>query len=342
MAIYSNLAIPLSLNISPPSETKIDSDDVLLLNGNSDDFSALRNQFGHVLTDTVVHEPIAGTNAGFFEVIIKPKSKFLGNSISQLSWTKYCKVLSVSRRNATINPLDRKFALQAGDFLFCYGHSPKLNRPDLVADIVVVEPPDSSANRTVTPSNHKIVLALVGLTILVMISGIFPIPLTLLAATTALLLYTKVSIERVYREINWGALFLIAALFPLSVILQTNGVGSYFMFHLSHLVAGASELQFHFYIAVSSTLLGLLLTNSGATVMFAPLAIQLASACGISESAAALNGAIASSNCFILPNQQVNSLVQRAAHYSPIDFIKSGLPMTILYMGAGIISLTIF
>ncbi|MCF8065999.1 MAG: anion permease, partial [Desulfarculaceae bacterium] len=85
-------------------------------------------------------------------------------------------------------------------------------------------------------------------------------------------------------------------------------------------------------LAVLSTAFTLVVSNVGAVVLLVPLVVNLAEDLGVDPRLAALVVGLAASNSFILPTHQVNALYMGPGGYSSLDFIKTGLPLSIVFV----------
>ena len=90
-------------------------------------------------------------------------------------------------------------------------------------------------------------------------------------------------------------------------------------------------------MAILSTILTLIMSNVGATVLLVPLAVSIAVASGGDPAIFAMTVAISTSNSFLIPTHQVNALIMGPAGYRVMDFVKTGGMMTVLFL---VVSLT--
>jgi di/tricarboxylate transporter len=90
-------------------------------------------------------------------------------------------------------------------------------------------------------------------------------------------------------------------------------------------------------LALLATSFGFVLSNVGATIVLVPVALEIAIKVGADPRVYALIVAIASSNAFLMPTQQVNALIAGPGGYKTKDFLKMGIGMTFLYWFAMLI-----
>jgi di/tricarboxylate transporter len=102
-----------------------------------------------------------------------------------------------------------------------------------------------------------------------------------------------------------------------------------------------SRWVIQFALALLATMLTLVVSNVGATVLLVPLAVKIALGIGADPAMFALTVALATSNSFLLPTHQVNALIMGPAGYRVADFIRAGGIMSVLFLALLLISLNI-
>ncbi|MBT8351661.1 MAG: anion permease, partial [Deltaproteobacteria bacterium] len=85
-------------------------------------------------------------------------------------------------------------------------------------------------------------------------------------------------------------------------------------------------------VGMMTTALTLVVSNVGATVLLVPMVFDMAGSVGVDPRLAALVVGLAASNSFLLPTHQVNALYMGPGGYTSFDFLKAGLPLSILYL----------
>ncbi|NCC30193.1 MAG: SLC13 family permease, partial [Gammaproteobacteria bacterium] len=81
-----------------------------------------------------------------------------------------------------------------------------------------------------------------------------------------------------------------------------------------------------------TVLLGLFIVNTANAVLMIPVALAVAEALGASPYPFAMIIALAASSAFMTPISPINTLVATAGNYTFADFIRIGLPLTLLVM----------
>lgn len=168
------------------------------------------------------------------------------------------------------------------------------------------------------------------LSILLIVGGYFPVSVGLLLGAAGMIATGVLSIDEAYASVSWKTVFLIAGLIPLGLVMQTTHTADWLTQHIFALGSLPSWMM-QVGLAVLATAFGVVISSVGATIVLVPIALEIASHIGADPRMFALIVALASSNTFLMPNQQVNALIAGPGGYSIKDFLKIGGTMTLLY-----------
>jgi di/tricarboxylate transporter len=286
--------------------------------------------------DTLVQE------LGLAEVMLAPDSKLIGQTLMDAAFRSRRKVsvLGIRRRGEALDGAPAGVPLAFGDTLLVSGRWRDI---DLLqadrADFVVLHLPVEM--KDVAPARRKApyALAILAGMIVLMTFGLVPNVAAVLLAALGVVLTRCVSMEAAYRVINWPSLVLIAGMLPLATALQKTG-GTELI--VNALVAGVGDAGPRAMMAalfVLTAVIGLFVSNTATAVLIAPIATLTAGSLGVSPYPFAMTVALAASAAFMTPiSSPVNTLVLAPGEYRFIDFVKVGVPMTII---AGAISLIV-
>jgi len=139
------------------------------------------------------------------------------------------------------------------------------------------------------------------------------------------------SMDQVYRAIDWRSLFMVAGMLPVGVALDKTGAAAL----LAQWIITNVGSYGHIVLLGSLVLLTVLMTqviNGAASVtVIAPIAINTALKLGLEPRSVAMAIAIASSMAFMSPlGHSVNIMVMGAGGYSFRDYARVGIPLTII------------
>jgi di/tricarboxylate transporter len=144
---------------------------------------------------------------------------------------------------------------------------------------------------------------------------------------------TKVlTIDEAYQAVDWMTVFLLAGLIPLGIAFQKTGAANYIAVNIMNFIGDVSPLFLLAVIGGLTSFFTLVTSNVGATVLLVPLCMNMAVNSGLDPKIAALTVGIAASNTFVLPTHQVNALIMRPGGYKPVDYVRVGSGMTIIYI----------
>jgi di/tricarboxylate transporter len=139
--------------------------------------------------------------------------------------------------------------------------------------------------------------------------------------------------EEAYRYIEWPAVFLIAAMLPLGIAMQTSGAASFLTDSMINLIGDAGPLAVLAGLFVLSVLASQVMPNAAVVVLMAPIAIASATDMNVSPYTFMMGIAIAASASFMSPiSHPANILVMGPGGYRFSDFIKIGLPLTVIVL----------
>lgn len=160
------------------------------------------------------------------------------------------------------------------------------------------------------------------------------IPLAALGAASLLLITRRIKPQRVFVEIDWALLVFFSGLFIVTHAIETSGLGVYlFTKALSLINQGLASL------AVVSAVLSNLISNVPAVLLFRPLIPSLSN-----PKIAWLTLAMATTFAgnLTLLGSVANLIVAESAkskgvHLSFVEYLKAGLPITIITLAIGIL-----
>jgi di/tricarboxylate transporter len=147
-----------------------------------------------------------------------------------------------------------------------------------------------------------------------------------------MILTNVLRIDEAYQGIDWRTVFLLSGLIPLGLAMQKTQAASWLVHHLLSIIGTPSPYVFILSIGMITTVLTLLVSNVGATVLLVPMVVDMAGSVGVDPRLAALVVGLAASNAFLLPTHQVNALYMGPGGYTSFDFFKAGAPLSILYL----------
>ncbi|MGB4857947.1 MAG: SLC13 family permease [Dokdonella sp.] len=281
------------------------------------------------------------TRAGTAEAVVPPTSQWVKQKVSDLRLRKRLgiSVLAVTRGEEVYREDVRSMELRAGDTLVLHGFWRDLALAAESRDFVVVTDIPQVEQR---PSKIWHALTFFALAMGLGLFTDLRLPVAMLVGAVGMLLAGVLSMDEAYKAINWKTIFIIASLIPLGLAMDSTGAATWMaqeiMVHLGNLPQWALQAC----IAILALLFSQVISNVGATVMMVPMAINIALASGGNPAAYAMIVAISTSNTFLLPSASpVLLVVAGPGGYRSADFLRIGLPLTVLMLVTGLIGVNL-
>jgi len=141
-----------------------------------------------------------------------------------------------------------------------------------------------------------------------------------------------------YRSIHWQSLVLIVGMLPFSTALQRTGGVDLAADALLAMIGGAGTHAVMASLFVLTALLGLFISNTATAVLMGPVALAIAQDLHGSPYPFAMIVALAASSAFMTPvSSPVNTLVVTPGNYGFADFVRVGVPFTLIVLVVSVI-----
>jgi di/tricarboxylate transporter len=218
-------------------------------------------------------------------------------------------------------------SLQAGDVLLVQGHNNALREVKQSTELLLLD-------HTITlPRTDKAVPALVitAVAIILAATGVLPIAIAALSGTGAMLLTQCLTLGAAVRAISPAIYFVVAASLALGMALQATGATAYLTDLFLYATHGASPAVILSALMLLLAVLTNVVSNNAAAVIGTPVAIGIAQQLQLPAEAFILAVLFGANMSYATPMAyKTNLLVMNAGNYSFIDFVKVGVPLTIL------------
>ncbi|NHB97242.1 SLC13 family permease [Photorhabdus stackebrandtii] len=275
-------------------------------------------------------------NVGMAEVSLIPESDLLGKSLREMHF-RTCYGLNVVGIRRDGEPLLGKLVdepLQLGDILLVIGDW-KLIRvlQTKMRDFIVLNLPIEIEE--VAPATSQAPHALFSLALMVAMMLTDEVP-NVIAALIACLLMGKfrcIDMESAYRSIHWPSIILIVGMMPFALALQKTGGIDLIVRGLMDIAGDMGPRVMLLCLFVLCAVIGLFISNTATAVLMAPIAIAAAREMVVSPMPFAMIIGVAASAAFMTPvSSPVNTLVLGPGGYKFSDFVRLGVPFTVLVM----------
>ncbi|MBB5144722.1 SLC13 family permease [Desulfovibrio intestinalis] len=268
---------------------------------------------------------------GLAEVMLNPESSLIGKSLKETLFqtTFQSMVLGIRRKGKTLTEDLADIPLKFGDVLLVCGAWADILRMERnKSQYLLLTLPQDYKEVIPAPQKEKLTLAIMGVMVALMASGLLPPVTAILAATAALVLVHCVPKSSIYEVVDWQTIVMLAGILPLVLALQKTGVLSLASDGVISILAGSGPFPILASLFLLAAILGFFLSGSAVAILVAPMAVDIGLKLGISPQACAMSVAIASSAVFVSPlGSAVHLLVRDPGGYTNKDYAKVGAPL---------------
>src|SRR4029434_9108537 len=142
-----------------------------------------------------------------------------------------------------------------------------------------------------------------------------------------------ITLDSAYKSVQWPSLILIIGMMPFSTALQKTGGVELAAQGLLHIFGQAQPRLLLTALFALTAIIGLFISNTATAVLMAPIALTVAQDLGASPHPFMMTIALAASAAFMTPvSSPVNTLVLVPGKYRFIDYIRVGVPFTIIVL----------
>jgi len=218
--------------------------------------------------------------------------------------------------------------LENGDVLLLQSTPEALQAVASAAKLLLIEGVENSILRA-----DKNKLALLIMVVVILLAALTSVPLVVLAlAGAALMVITRcLRVDEAIQSLDSSTLLLLAAAIPLGHAMDESGLAAAIVTLLLHTVGAASPILFLSIFYLVANLLAQVISAKAVAVLFAPVALSLAMEMGVNPTTMIMAIAFGCAASFLTPmGHQVNAIVMGPGNYTFGDYIRIGLPMTLL------------
>jgi di/tricarboxylate transporter len=264
------------------------------------------------------------------QLIVSGDSGFIGTRLGDLRLSQQygLQLLGVHRSQDGQTDSDvRNWTVHAGDVLLMQGSSDDIELAKADTEVLALDGTISVPRARKAPLAIGIMAAVVGAAA----TGLMPIAVAALVGAVMMLLTRCVLPRNLGRAMSAEVILLIPASLAMGKALTVTG-GAEWMAGVFLDVAG--ELPIRFVLAAIIALMSVMtnfISNNAAAVIGTPIAVAVAQDLGVSPEPFALAVLFGCNLCFATPfGYQTNLIVMSAAGYRFADFLRVGLPLTVL------------
>lgn len=264
------------------------------------------------------------------EIMITPGSRLVGQNLEQIGFRYRFNsiVLGLQRRTRMIRTKMTEIALEAGDILLVQGSAENIESLRNHRDLIPM-----AWSYTDIPSPKLAMRANIIFFSVIALAAthLLPIVVAALLGAAAVIFTGVINIRQAGRAIDRRLFLLIVSALALGTAMYETGAAAFLADIIIQLFGTSSPAvvlsAFFFLVAFLTNII----SNNACAVLFTPIAVNLAETLGVDPMIFAI-GLVFAANCsFVTPlGYQTNLLVIGPGHYKFNDFVKVGLPLSLL------------
>jgi di/tricarboxylate transporter len=320
------------LNVMPGGDEELAGGDLLLLEGQLGDLEVLRGM------QEIEIETSVPSNLGAFEserltlldATLHPRSTLAGRKVGELNFRERygIELAGIWREGETIGAELAAETLQIGDGLLLLGPRDRLQLLSSDTDFLVLSPLGQKP-----PDTRRAPLAafiMFGVVLSVML-GYAPISVAAVVGGSLMVLSGCLNMEQAYRAIDWRAIFLIAGMLPLGTAMQETGAATFIANQVMLLLGDAGPWPVIMGLYILTAMATMIIPTAALVVLMSPIVLSAMADMGLQPETAMMAVAMAASASFTSPiSPPANILVMGPGGYRFVDYLKVGVPLTIV------------
>jgi di/tricarboxylate transporter len=322
--------------VVPLPDAQIQAGDRLMVNDTPDNLKELESALDAMLYvgDTPVDEehPLSGEGQQIAEIVVMQGSPLLGMTLRQLNfYDRYqLMVLAIHREGNSVETLREKIAqarLRIGDVLLVQGDQDTIGEIKRAGELLVL---DATAD---LPYTDKAVTALLIMAAIILVSAFGDVPIAISAVGGVLLMLVTrcLTWRHASMALSTQVILIVAASLAMGAALLKTGGAEYLAQVFVALTAGASPAVIVSGLMLLMAIMTNIVSNNAAAVIGTPIAISIAQQLQVDPEPFVIAVLFGANMSYATPMAyKTNLLVMHAGGYKFTDFVRVGVPLTII------------
>ena len=331
----------------PTFKDRYESEDLLVVLGAADMISLLLEhdpESFFIEDQTAIIEPemLEDDQVGLMEVMLSPHSVLSGLTLRQHNFRKKygLAVLAILRKGIAYRSNLRDIVIEFGDVILLHGKWKRLMVLGQEPDFLVLTETAQEAPRE---EKAKVALGIMAVVLFPVIMGWIPIYIAVVIGAALMVLTKCLTMDEAYRYIEWKAVFLIAGMLPLGIALDKSGAAGLIAESALNILGPYGPHAVLFGLLTITFMATSIIPTAALVVLMVPITLKTSVAFGISPHALIMGVALAASSSFTSPiSHPANVLVMGPGGYRFKDYMKVGLPLTLVILIVLMVFLPIF
>ncbi|MFD3003120.1 SLC13 family permease [Pontibacter toksunensis] len=329
-------------NFLPDFRTRIQSDDILLVEGDLDNLIKVKETKGiQIMADVILADDLQTEAIRLAELLVVRQSNLIGRTVKEVNFLQRygLVVIAISRHGEQLRTKIGSIELQLGDLLLVQGSSERLRQLRTSNDVALLgefEPVLFRKRKGIIAISCFIVAILLGTL------NILPLSIAFLLAAICSILFRCISTDKAYAAIDFRLLILIGGMTAFGTAMENSGAADFLAEGIVDLLGPLGKMAVLAGFVVLTVLLTQPMSNAAAALVVVPVALRAAVEMGADPRAFAIAIMLAASVSLITPFEPACILVYSPGKYKFWDFIRIGSPLTLLLVVVILIMVPVF
>ena len=319
--------------------------DILFVRGTLENFIRMKEVEGiTLLTDEkLTQAELEQEDNELVECLLTDDSDLVGKSLMSTNFRQVfgAFILAIRREGDIIRKKIAHMQLHAFDTLLIYGPTKKISTLSDRGDFIVLGKVEARLQKD---RFWWVSIYVVLISIFLASIGYVPILKGAFISVVILLCLKIITAQESYQSIHWQVIILIAALIPIGIVLQSTGTADWIGNNISRFIYLFSISWQPYVLLATIYFITMILTeissNVATAIIMVPIAIAVSGQIGLESRPFVFAVAFAASASFITPiGYQTNLMVYGPGGYKFSDYIRVGLPLSLLLFLTAVIIL---
>ncbi|MGC7589101.1 SLC13 family permease [Bisgaard Taxon 46] len=279
-------------------------------------------------------------SVGMAEITLVPESDLLGKNATEIRFRSQfgLNVVGVKRDGEVLEGTLSEISYKLGDLILVVGDWKAIAEAQKnTKDFYILNYPLEMERAVPAASQAPHAMFSILTMVVLMVTGVVPNAIAALIACLMLGYFRCVDGKSAYESIHWSSLVLIVGMMPFSIALQKTGGVDLAVKLMLEAVGGLGLHAVLMSLFLLCAAVSLFISNTATAILMAPIAITIAHKLQVSPMPFAMIIAVAASAAFMTPvSSPVNTMVLGPGGYKFADFVKVGVPFTLLVMIASV------
>jgi di/tricarboxylate transporter len=332
--------------VAPNPFRKLQSGDIVIIRSSADALASLIDKAKvKLLADKKISfgdEDLKQDDISIAEAVVMNTSPMIDRTARslRLRYRYGVNLIAVSRQGELLRQRLNNIRLKAGDILLLQGRDETLNE---IIPVLGCLPLAERPIKIGYPKRLVLALSIFFSAITLATLGFVTFSVAFIGGAILMVLLELISLEEIYKSIDWSVIVLLGAMIPVSTAFETTGGAEMISQAFLYFAPFLPDWGLLAGLLVATMILSDIVNNAAAAVLMAPIGIQVAQGMNYSEDPFLMAVAIGASCAFLTPiGHQSNTLILGPGGYKFKDYWPMGLPLEILILLAGVPMLMFF